>query len=98
MATQKRVQSKLPKCPNFHIFLLTGQRLRDVDLTATPRAVTQDWPLPLSDIDAALCGPKGINVFKGSQFYHYVSASTLAVSRIAPFPQDITSAMMGCQD
>lgn len=72
--------------------------MRDVDLTATPRVVTRDVPLPFSDIDAGLCGPGGINVFKGSQYCHYESAMTLAASRIAPMPLNITSAMMGCQD
>ncbi|XP_029030645.1 hemopexin [Betta splendens] len=86
-------------CPNEHtVHLIQGQMLRDVDLTATPRVVTTEVPLPLSDIDAALCGADGVNVFKGSQFYHYDSAMILAMGRIAPFPQNITSAMMGCQD
>lgn len=70
----------------------------DVDLTATPRTVARDLPLPLSDFDAAHCGPEGINVFKGSQYYHYESPMTLAMSRIAPVPQNINNAMMGCED
>lgn len=82
-----------------HIFLPTGDRIRDVDLSATPRAVTQDLPMPLSDIDAATCGADGINVYKGLTFYHYESASTLAASRIAPVPQPVPSEMrMGCHD
>ncbi|XP_045904418.1 hemopexin [Micropterus dolomieu] len=86
-------------CPGEHtVHIIQGQRVRDVDLTATPRAVTRDLPLPLSDIDAALCGPDGVNLFKGSQYYHYESPTTLIMSRIAPFAQNITSAMMGCQD
>lgn len=70
----------------------------DVDLTATPRVVTQEQSLFLENVDAGLCGPEGIKLFKGSQFYNYESAKTLAASRIAPVPQNITSAMMGCQD
>lgn len=72
--------------------------MRDVDLTATPRAITQEYPLPLSKIDAALCGPDGVKVFEGSQYYHYESTMILAVSRIAPFPMNITTAMIGCQE
>uniref|UniRef100_A0A3Q1HXU4 Hemopexin n=1 Tax=Anabas testudineus TaxID=64144 RepID=A0A3Q1HXU4_ANATE len=86
-------------CPNEHtVHLIQGQRLRDIDLTATPRVVTRDLLLPLSDIDGGLCDSQGVNVFKGSQFYHYESVSTLALSRIAPVPQNINSAMMGCQE
>ncbi len=81
-----------------HTFPPLGQRIRDVDLTATPRVVTQDLPLPLSDIDAGLCFADGIQVFKGSQYYHYESARTLSSSTTVPAAQDITSAMMGCRD
>uniref|UniRef100_A0A3P8TIG3 Hemopexin n=1 Tax=Amphiprion percula TaxID=161767 RepID=A0A3P8TIG3_AMPPE len=88
-------------CPNEHtVHIIQGGRMRDVDLTATPRAITNDVPLPphLSDIDAGLCGPDGVKVFKGSQFYLYESPKILATGRIIVEPQKITSAMMGCQD
>ncbi len=81
-----------------HIFLPTGQRIRDVDLTATPRVVTRDLLMPLSEIDAGLCSSEGIKLFKGSQYYQYESVMTLTSSKIAPLAHDITSAMMGCQD
>nr|AFE88226.1 warm-temperature-acclimation-related 65-kDa protein [Oplegnathus fasciatus]AFE88228.1 warm-temperature-acclimation-related 65-kDa protein [Oplegnathus fasciatus] len=86
-------------CPNQHIVhIIQGQRIRDVDLTTTPRLVARDLLLPLSDIDGGLCSSEGIDVFKGSQYYHYESAMTLVTSRLAPLPLNITSAMMGCQD
>lgn len=70
----------------------------DVDLTATPRVVTRDVSLPLSFIDGGLCDADGVKVFRSSKYYHYETATTLALSRIAPQPLDITNAMMGCQD
>ncbi|XP_040888046.1 hemopexin [Toxotes jaculatrix] len=86
-------------CPNGHtVHIIQGQRMLDVDLTATPRVVTRDVSVPVSDIDAGLCGSDGVKVFKGSQYYRYESATTLAASRIAPEPLNITSAMLGCQD
>lgn len=86
-------------CPNEHtVHIIQGRTMRDVDLSATPRVVTQGVPLPLSNIDAALCGPDGINVFEGSKYYHYQSPMILATSRMAPFPKNITSAMMGCEE
>ncbi|XP_041821914.1 hemopexin [Chelmon rostratus] len=86
-------------CPNGHtVHIIQGQMIRDVDLTTTPRAVTRDLPMAMSDIDAALCSAEGINVFKGSQYYHYESAMALATSKSIPVAQNINSAMMGCQD
>ncbi|XP_034533930.1 hemopexin isoform X2 [Notolabrus celidotus] len=86
-------------CPNEHtVHVIQGQKLLDVDLTATPRSVTQEMPIPLSDIDAGFCGPQGVAVFKGSQYYKYQTAMLLASSRIIPRPHIITSEMMGCRD
>ncbi|XP_076579730.1 hemopexin [Chaetodon auriga] len=86
-------------CPNEHtVHIIQGDRIRDVDLTATPRVVTQDLSLPLSGIDAGLCSAKGIDVFKGSQYYHFDSAMALAASKAIPVAENITSALMGCQD
>ncbi|KAA8579525.1 hypothetical protein FQN60_006618 [Etheostoma spectabile] len=86
-------------CPNEHtVHVIQGETMRAVDLTATPRAVTQVLPMSLTGIDAALCSEEGINVFKGSQFYKYESPRTLALSRIAPVPQNITKAMIGCEE
>lgn len=72
--------------------------MRAVDLTATPRAETQVVPMPLSDIDAARCSAEGIHLFKGSQYYNYESPMMLALSKIAPVPQNITKAMIGCEE
>ncbi|CAN9498389.1 unnamed protein product [Ophioblennius macclurei] len=86
-------------CPNEHtVHIIQGNRMRDVDLTATPRVISSEVPLPLSDIDAALCGPDGIKIIKGSQYYHYESTMVFKMGRIAPQPLPITSAMMGCED
>ncbi|XP_061539489.1 hemopexin isoform X2 [Phycodurus eques] len=86
-------------CPNKDtVHIIQGSMIRDVDLSATPRAVTRDFPLPFSDVDAALCSQEGVDVFKGPSYYHYDNAFTLAVTRIAPVPEKITPAMMGCQE
>lgn len=77
--------------------LSTGRELLDVDLMATPRSVTR-MPLPLSNIDAALCGPDGIALFKDSSYYEYDNTLLLTTSRMAPTPLSITSAMIGCRD
>ncbi|GAA6216127.1 hemopexin isoform X1 [Lates japonicus] len=86
-------------CPNEHtVHIIQGSQMRDVDLSATPRVVTRDLPLHLSGIDAGTCGSEGVNVFKGSTYYHYDSAESLAMAKIAPVPRPITSEMMGCRE
>ncbi|XP_010788340.1 hemopexin [Notothenia coriiceps] len=86
-------------CPEDHtVHIIIGRTIRAIDLSATPRAVTQERPLPFSDIDAALCSAEGINVFKGATYYNYESPMTLAMSRIAPEPLNVTRAMMGCEE
>lgn len=72
--------------------------MRDVDLTATPRVVTQQHPLTLHDVDGGHCGAEGIRLFKGPHYYQYENAKTLVDSTAAPEAQKITSAMLGCQD
>lgn len=72
--------------------------MRSVDLTATPRAVVEDLPMPFSDIDAALCSNEGIHLFKGSDYYLYETPMILAMNRMAPVPQPVTNALLGCQD
>ncbi|XP_069022438.1 hemopexin [Embiotoca jacksoni] len=86
-------------CPNEHtVHIIQGDRMRDVDLSATPRVVTRDVAIPVSGIDAGRCGPEGVDVFKGSQYYRYESPMLLAASRIVPQALNITSAMMGCEN
>ncbi|XP_071380663.1 hemopexin [Centroberyx affinis] len=86
-------------CPGTDVVhVIQGKNMIDINLSTTPRTVGQGIPLPLSNITAGLCGPGGIRVFQGSDYYTYDSPLLLAASRIAPVPLKITSGMMGCQD
>ncbi|KAM6945313.1 hemopexin [Aplochiton taeniatus] len=86
-------------CANSNmVHIIQGRKMFEIDLTATPRAVVRDALLPIPKVDAALCGPDGVKVFSGSVYYKYESSRTLAFSRIAPEPLNITSAMLGCED
>lgn len=80
------------------MFLSTGQDLFDVNLRVSPRSATAGLLLPLSNIDAALCGPEGIRLFRGSMYYEYETVLLLTTSRIAPIAMPVTSAMLGCRD
>lgn len=70
----------------------------DVDLSATPRTVKSDSPLPIGGITAAMCGPDGVRVFVGSEYYDYATPRLLAFSKIRVRPQQITSGMFNCED
>ncbi|XP_034031396.1 hemopexin-like [Thalassophryne amazonica] len=86
-------------CNNEHIVhVIQGHMMHNVNLTATPRVITENYPLPLSDIDAGLCKSEGVEVYKGSTYYEYASPFVLAVSRIAPEPLQVTSKQLKCQD
>uniref|UniRef100_A0A3P8W2A9 Hemopexin n=1 Tax=Cynoglossus semilaevis TaxID=244447 RepID=A0A3P8W2A9_CYNSE len=79
------------------VFIIQGRNMLRIDLTATPRVVNEDFPLPLFELDAGFCGPNGINVFKGSHYYEYKSPMLFALSKMVPRPLDITPEMMGCE-
>lgn len=70
--------------------------MQDIDLSATPRIVAREAPLPIYGIEAGMCGPDGINVFVGSEYYHYETPRLLAFSKIHPEPNKILPDMMGC--
>ncbi|XP_072239725.1 uncharacterized protein [Leuresthes tenuis] len=86
-------------CPNQStLYAVRGPRMFAVDLTAATRAVTEPLPFPVGDIDACLCDRDGIKIFKGSHYYQYESVMILTMGKIAPVPQKITSAILGCED
>ncbi|XP_075333091.1 hemopexin-like [Odontesthes bonariensis] len=86
-------------CPNEQtLYVFRGTRMLAVDLTAATRAVTEQLPFPVDDIDASLCDRDGVKIFKRSHYYQYENARVLAMSKIAPVPLKITSAILGCKD
>ncbi len=74
-----------------------GNKMYDVDLTVTPRVVQSDAMLPFPKVDAGMCGPEGVKIFIGEDFYHYESPRLLGFSRIRPQPHKIASEFLGCQ-
>ncbi|KAJ8003719.1 hypothetical protein DPEC_G00151280 [Dallia pectoralis] len=84
-------------CADRHVVhIIQGQKMRDIDLSATPRTLGPETTLPISGIQAGMCGPDGVKVFVASEYYHYESPRLLAFSRIRPEPKKITQDMMGC--
>ncbi|KAG7463697.1 hypothetical protein MATL_G00179360 [Megalops atlanticus] len=80
--------------PTVHI--IKGSNMLDVDLSATPRRVLVESPLPFSKIDASMCGPTGLKVFVGSEYYEFGSPVLMSSSRIRPSPHKIPLEILGC--
>ncbi|XP_061565399.1 hemopexin-like [Cololabis saira] len=86
-------------CPDeYNLYIIQGSMMFEIDLTNTPRRVTHNRPLVLSNIDAGFCGPEGIRLFQGSQYYNYPRPMMVVMSSVALEPTPITSAMMPCED
>ncbi|XP_072318714.1 hemopexin [Eucyclogobius newberryi] len=85
-------------CPSEDtVYIIQGRSIRAIDLSATPRVVLRDLPLPLSNIDAAHCSSDGIRLYQGAVYYEYESPMILAASRIAPRPQKIPAQLFKCE-
>ncbi|MFT7799497.1 hemopexin-like [Arapaima gigas] len=83
-------------CKGKHtLYVIQGQKMKFLDLTASPRVVEKEALLPIAKVDAAACGPDGVKVFSGSDFYSYDSPTTLAFSQIKVAPEKIPLQMLG---
>lgn len=69
----------------------------DIDLMASPRAITEELPIPFLKIDAGLCDADGVKVFNGPEYYEYKSPMLLALSKASPPPQKISPEKFGCE-
>ncbi|XP_010901642.1 hemopexin [Esox lucius] len=78
------------------LHVIKGKQMFDVELTATPRGVVGEVPLPFHKLDAATCSLKGITVFVGPEHFKYTSPMNLAFSRISPIPHKTSLKMFGC--
>ncbi|KAB5523425.1 hypothetical protein PHYPO_G00152400 [Pangasianodon hypophthalmus] len=85
-------------CDEHVVHVLQGQKMLDIDLEATPRAVKSEAPLPFPKIDAATCHTDGVKVFVGGEYYLYQSPKLLATSKINPVPHKISSELFGCEE
>ncbi|KAM9454676.1 hemopexin [Clarias gariepinus] len=82
-------------CNEHVVHVIQGQKMLDIDLAATPRAVKVEAPLPFPKIDAATCNVEGVKVFVGEVYYQYQSPKELATSKINPLPHKLSSEIFG---
>ncbi|KAL1246820.1 hypothetical protein QQF64_034808 [Cirrhinus molitorella] len=86
-------------CPNQHIVtIIQGQKMYNIDLAATPRAVKSERPIPFPKIDAGYCDADGVKVFIGPEYYSYESPMILALGKIKPAPQKISPEKFSCEE
>ncbi|KAL0985521.1 hypothetical protein UPYG_G00157960 [Umbra pygmaea] len=85
-------------CQDKHIaHVLKGENVYDIDLKASPRVPVKDVPFTsIRNIDTAMCGPKGVTVFKGNYFYHFESLNVMLMSKLIPEPHVIAMELFGC--
>lgn len=69
----------------------------DIDLTASPRAIKKEMPIPFPKIEAGLCDADGVKVFIGPEFYEYGSPMLLALGMGSPQPHKISPEKFGCE-
>ncbi|XP_027012368.2 hemopexin [Tachysurus fulvidraco] len=85
-------------CDNDVVHVIQGQKMFDIDLEATPRAVKAEALLPFPKIDAATCHTDGVKVFVGGKYYLYQSPTLLATSKSLPEPHKMSTEMFGCEE
>jgi len=78
------------------LHVVKGNQMFDIDLSVTPRTVVKEARLPFPKVDAAMCGPSGIKVFVGAEYFEYETPMLLAYSRIKPEPHKVSLEMFGC--
>merc|ERR1719309_1473282 len=80
------------------VFILKGDEMMEVDLSATPRTAAKNKPLShLPGLGAGLCNAEGVVVFKGPTYYEYGSPMIMSMGRIAAEPNPITPAIVPCK-
>lgn len=74
----------------------TGDRMRRVDLTQTPRHAGELLQLPHDGVDGAMCTADGIFLFRGDSYYQYRSVDELLGARQPAPPKSIAVDLFHC--
>uniref|UniRef100_A0A4W5KIL5 Hemopexin n=1 Tax=Hucho hucho TaxID=62062 RepID=A0A4W5KIL5_9TELE len=77
------------------LHVIKGNQMFDIELATTPRGVVMESRLPFPKVDAAVCGPDGIRVFVGADYFQYETPMLLAYSKIMHEPHKTSLEMFG---
>ncbi|NXS47162.1 HEMO protein, partial [Balaeniceps rex] len=84
-------------CPgSAHLYLITGNQVRLVDLTQTPRQPGEPVPLPHDHVDSAMCTDDGVFLFHGSSYHQYPSVAQLLGAKQPAPAQSIATHFFQC--
>ncbi|KAF1570637.1 UNVERIFIED_CONTAM: Hemopexin, partial [Eudyptes pachyrhynchus] len=84
-------------CPgSAHLYLITGDRIRLVDLTQMPRHVGEPVLLPHDHVDGAMCTNDGVFLFRGPSYHQYSSVAQLLGAQQPAPPQSIATHFFHC--
>ncbi|XP_029138689.2 hemopexin [Labrus bergylta] len=84
-------------CEGDTAYIIKGQTIFDVDMKATPHAVTHERPIStFKRVDAAMCHRGGIKVVVGNHFYHFESPMMLSTGRLIPEQHKVSMELFGC--
>ncbi|XP_063069874.1 hemopexin-like isoform X1 [Engraulis encrasicolus] len=87
-------------CDGVMTTIIKGNRIYNVDVTFNPMEsmLSTDYLLPFPKVDAAICGPEGLKIFIGEDFYQYLSPSQIGLKRICPVQYDLLpTEFLSCQ-
>uniref|UniRef100_A0A8C5G6T5 Hemopexin n=1 Tax=Gouania willdenowi TaxID=441366 RepID=A0A8C5G6T5_GOUWI len=80
-----------------HVHIIKGQHIYNVDMKASPRAATGKGKLLLlSKVNAAMCGPEGLKVIVGNNYYRYNSTMLFVAGRALPEQHRVSQELFGC--
>ncbi|XP_074867432.1 hemopexin isoform X2 [Carettochelys insculpta] len=84
-------------CPGSEqLFVIQGNRMRQVDLKQSPRRPGPETPIPHAHVDSAMCNAEGVYIFHGDSFHHYASVAELRGNPSPSAPQSVTAVLFGC--
>ncbi|KAM9247391.1 LOW QUALITY PROTEIN: hemopexin [Leptosomus discolor] len=84
-------------CPgSAELYLISGDRVRRVDLRESPRRAGEPVPLPHERVDAAMCTRDGVFLFRGPSYHQYPSAAELLGARQPAPPQSVAARFFQC--
>ncbi|XP_042175946.1 hemopexin isoform X1 [Oncorhynchus tshawytscha] len=85
-------------CQDHHIaHVIKGQTVYDVDLKASPPVPVKEGSFKLfNKVDAAMCGPEGVKLFKGNHYFHFQSVKVMLMAKAIPEEHKTALELFGC--
>uniref|UniRef100_A0A4W5JF99 Hemopexin n=1 Tax=Hucho hucho TaxID=62062 RepID=A0A4W5JF99_9TELE len=85
-------------CQDHHIaHIIKGQTIYDVDLKASPRVPVKEGSFTLfGKVDAGMCGPEGVKLFKGNHYFHFQSLKVMLMAKAIPEEHKTALELFGC--